>query len=223
MNIPDRIFSQYRNKPKAVAWLNIAREMGGSLEAAAYAVRKMYDIDSNVGAQLDIIGRIVVLGRDFVADVPLYPGLFADPDGDQCGDDSAAFSESSIGTDSTMQDDLYRIALRAKIYRNNGDATIESILDAMNIIAPGIEYIQILDTEEMSFSIEYTGTVSNLEQWALFNTNLVQKPQGVRFLGFNNITDILVFDEDSGKYLPLRLDHQARALPLECLADLCTD
>lgn len=200
MIIPDRIYAQYRNKPKAVAWLSIVREMGGDLESAAYAVRKMYDIDSNVGAQLDIIGRIIVLGRDFVSDVPLYPGLFAEPDGDQCGDDSAAFSESSIGTDSAMQDDLYRIALRAKIYKNNGDATIESILDAMNIIAPGIEYIQVLDTENMAFSIEYTGTVSNLERWALFNTNLVQKPQGVRFLGFNDITDILVFDEDSEQF-----------------------
>jgi hypothetical protein len=197
MNVPDRIYSQYRTKPKAVKWFDIARKMGGSLEAAAIAVRNMYDIDSNVGAQLDIIGRIVVLNRDFIGVVQLFPGLFDATEGDQCGDDvNAVFSESSTATDSVMNDEIYRIALRAKIFKNNGDATIESILEAMFVVAPDVDYVQVLDTEEMSFAIEFAGDVTNIQQWALFNINLVQKPQGVQFLGFNDITDILVFDED---------------------------
>lgn len=198
MQIPDRIYAQYRNKPKAVAWYAIAREMGGDLEAAAQAVREMYDIDSNVGAQLDIIGRIVVIDRDFIGAVPLYPGLFAEPGGDQFGDDiNAMFSESSTGTDDAMSDELFRIAIRAKIFKNNGNATIESILEAMNIIAPGLDYVQVLDTEQMSFSVEYSGDIPPIQRWALLNVNLVQKPQGVQFLGFFDITDILAFGDDS--------------------------
>lgn len=201
MNVPDRIYSQYRTKPKAVKWYAIARKMGGSLEAAAIAVRNMYDIDTNIGAQLDIIGRIVVLNRDFISNIQLFPGLFAEDDGDQCGDDvNAIFSETSTDTDSVMNDEIYRIAIRAKIFKNNGDASIESILEAFSIIAPDVAYVQVLDTEQMSFAIEFAGDITPLQQWALFNINLVQKPQGVQFLGFSNISDEVLFNDDERQF-----------------------
>lgn len=184
MNIPDRIYAQYRNKPKAVAWYAIARELGGSLEAAAEAVRKSYQIDTAVGEQLSVIGRIVVAPRSFVGSMPMNPGLFDLADGDQFGDDDAMFSALTIDQDGQLSDELYRLVIKAKIVRNNGDATIENILDGMNFLLPNAQVLRVTDGEDMSFSIEFYGQITNLERFALLNAGLVPKPQAVKFNGF---------------------------------------
>lgn len=183
MNIPGRIYAQYRNKPKAVDWYAICRTLGGEIDAAAQAVRGSYDIDGNVGAQLDVIGRIVVADRNFLSATPLVVSQFGDVDA-EFGDLDAVFSALSIGTDTQMSDDFFRLVIRAKIVKNNGDATIESILDGMTFLIPGANVIRVIDGEDMSFAIEFSGNITDLERWALLNARLVQKPQGVRFNGF---------------------------------------
>lgn len=184
MNVPDRIYAQYRTKPKAMSWYAIAHTMSGSLVDTAELVRVMYDIDNATGEQLNTIGRIVVVDRSFIADIELFPGLFDLTDGDQFGDDEAMFSGLSAGEDSQMSDDLYRLAIKAKIIKNNGDATIESILQGMNFLLPNAEVLRVADGEDMSFSIEFYGSITELQRWALLNANLIPKPQGVRFNGF---------------------------------------
>lgn len=184
MNIPDRIYAQYRDKPKAVAWYEIARKLGGSIEAAAQAVRKSYDIDTAVGEQLNVIGRIVVAPRSFVGSIPMNPALFDLTDGDEFGDDGAMFSALTIDQDGQLSDDLYRLVIKAKIIKNNGDATIENILDGMNFLLPRADVLRVTDGEDMSFSIEFYGQITSLERYALLNAGLVPKPQAVRFNGF---------------------------------------
>lgn len=183
MNIPDRIYAQYRNKPKAVAWYAITRELADEIDVAAQVVRKMYDIDGNIGAQLDIIGRIVVADRNFLANTPLFPSLFGDVDA-EFGDVDAVFSELFIGSDSLMSDDFFRLVIRAKIIKNNSDATIESILNGVTFLIPNADVVRVVDGEDMSFSIEFQGNITDLERWALLNAKLIPKPQGVRFNGF---------------------------------------
>lgn len=184
MNVPDRIYAQYRTKPKAVAWYEIARKMGGSLEAAAEAVRKSYDIDSAVGEQLSVIGRIVVAPRSFAGTLPMNPGLFDLADGSEFGDDDAMFSALTIDQDGALSDELYRLVIKAKIVKNNGDATIENILAGMNFLLPNAEVLRVTDGEDMSFSIEFYGQITSLERFALLNAGLVPKPQAVQFNGF---------------------------------------
>lgn len=184
MNIPDRIYAQYRDKPKAVAWYAIAKRLGGSIEDAAEAVRKSYDIDNVFGEQLNVIGRIVVAPRGFVGAFPMNPGLFDLTDGDEFGDDGAMFSALTIDQDGQLSDDLYRLVIKAKIVKNNGDATIENILDGMNFLLPNAQVLRVTDGEDMSFSIEFYGQITNLERFALLNAGLVPKPQTVRFNGF---------------------------------------
>lgn len=200
MNIPDRIYAQYRNKPKAVAWFDIARLLGGDIEAAAIAVRNSYDIDSAEGEALNVIGRIVVADRSFIGDTPMDPGLFALTDGDEFGDIEAVFSEPTISQDSVLSDELYRIVIRAKIIKNNGDATIENILFGMNFLLPGAEVLRVVDGEDMSFSIEFYGQLTNIERFALLNATLVPKPQGVRFNGFLEGFGISEFGDDYAEF-----------------------
>ena len=200
MNIPDRIYAQYRDKPKAVAWYAIARALGGSIEAAAQAVRKSYDIDSAVGEQLNVIGRIVVAPRSFVGSMPMNPGLFDLTDGDQFGDDDAMFSALTIDQDGQLSDELYRLVIKAKIVKNNGDATIENILDGMNFLLPNAEVLRVTDGEDMSFSIEFYGQITNLERFALLNAGLVPKPQAVNFNGFLEGFDMVEFGDMDAEF-----------------------
>lgn len=184
MRIPNRIYAQYNNKPKAVAWYEIARKLGGSIEAAAEAVRKSYDIDKALDEQLNVLGRIVVAPRSFVGTIPMSPALFDLTDGGEFGDEEAMFSSLTIDQDGQLSDELYRLVIKAKIIKNNGDATIENILDGMNFLLPRAEVLRVADGEDMSFSIEFYGQITDLERFALLNAGLVPKPQAVRFSGF---------------------------------------
>lgn len=199
-NIPDRIYAQYRNKPKAVAWYRIARELGGNIEAAAEAVRKSYDLDTAQGEQLDVIGRIVVADRSFLGTADLNPGIFDLTDGSEFGDDDAMFSALTIDQDATLSDELYRLVIRAKIVKNNGDATIENILAGMNFLLPSADVIRVTDGEDMSFSVEFYGQISNLERYALLNAGLVPKPQGVRFNGFLEGYNLSEFGDSDAEF-----------------------
>lgn len=195
LKIPPRAYAQYRNKPKFMAWLDIAHRMGGDIESAAQAVRMSYDIDTAVGEQLDVIGRIVVVDRGFISDIQLNQVIFSDDNSSapQFGDEDAVFSSSSVATDSVMSDGLYRLAIKAKIAKNNGDATIQSILRQVYALSDDITYLSVIDGQDMSFSIEFQGNVDNLTRWALFNYNLIQKPAGVQFLGFVELGSFHVF------------------------------
>lgn len=184
-NVPDRIYSQYRDKPKALAWYAITRTIAAHIDAAAQKVRKSYDIDSAVGEQLNTIGRIVVIGREFSINSELFPGLFDLTDGAEFGDDEfAQFAALTVEDDSLLSDELYRLVIKAKIVKNNSDATIESTLAGMNFLLPNANVLRVVDGEDMTFSIEFYGPISDLERYALLNAELVPKPQGVRFNGF---------------------------------------
>lgn len=194
-NVPERAYSQYRSKPKFIDWLAISRKLGGEIAAAAVAVRESYDIDKAEGEQLDVIGRIVVFPRDFIGQLAMETAEFDLSDGAECGDTDAIFSEARVSDDAQMSDALYRLAIKAKIMKNVGDATIESIIQQM-VFLVGPTFLRINDTEDMKFSIEFSGDLTEIERWALFNANLVQKPQGVQFMGFLELTNMAEFGNE---------------------------
>lgn len=183
MFIPDRVYAQYRNKPKAVDWFAICRKMGGDIESAAQAVKGMYDIDTATSAQLDIIGRIVVAPRSSLESVSMNPTTFGSPSA-QCGGVSSMCAPITISQDAQLSSEMYRIVIKAKIIRNNSDATIESILDGLNFIFPMARFVELIDGENMSFSLRFDGALTPLEQYVLTSGKIMPKPQGVRFNGF---------------------------------------
>ncbi|WP_311514760.1 DUF2612 domain-containing protein [Oligella urethralis] len=198
-NIPDRAYSQYRDKPKLMDWLNIARKMGGDICDAAIAVKNSYDIDTAEGVQLDTLGRIVVFPRDFISQLQLDTADFDLSDGAECGDEDAIFSPDTAANDSLMSDGLYRLAIKAKIMRNVGDATIESIIKQMVFLVDPT-FIKVNDFEDMRFQIEFSGNITDLERWALLNIDLIQKPQGVQLIGILELNAMVEFDNDNDQF-----------------------
>lgn len=180
----DRVYAQYRTKPKAVQWYEITKNMAGLLVDTAWSIRTSYDIYNVGGERLDVIGRIVVASRNFTALPELFPGIFDLTDGSEFGDEDAMFSALTVASDAVMSDDLYRMVIKSKIAKNNGDATIESILDAAALLLPKADNLRLIDNDDGEFGIEYSGAMTNLEKWALTNGDLLPRPQGITFTGF---------------------------------------
>lgn len=199
---PNRIYAQYRNKLKAVAWYNITRSLATQIADAAAAVRIVYSIDAAQGEQLDVIGRIVVVPRDFMGEVTMETAMCAtDVNGPaEFGDASAMCSVPSVDQSMAMSDNLYRLAIKSKILKNNSYATIEDIITGMNFLLPNAQVTRLVDGEDMTFSIEFYGTVTDLERWALVNASFVPKPQGVKFNGFLEAYDYVQAGDSSTQF-----------------------
>lgn len=181
---PDRIYAQYRDKPKAVKWFNITTKLATPLADTYEQIRRVYNIDLNSGAQLDLIGRVIVESREFIANVKLDV-YECNTDGDnECGDSLVQCSATSIAADDELSDESFRLLLKSKIVKNNSEATIDDILDAVTFIAPDIDIIRVTDGEDMTFSIEFSGVANPIVHDLLISGKIVPKPQGVRFNGF---------------------------------------
>ena len=99
-----RMYAQYADKPKAVAWYNIIPTISDELFTAYAAITASWDIDNNVQAQLDVIGRIVVIDNpwEFVQDDEIFRLLLKSK---VAKNNSDATIDSIIGAMSFIIDD----------------------------------------------------------------------------------------------------------------------
>ena len=174
-----RVYSQYRNKVNLMAWIAINGDLGNEIEAAYQAIAGSYDIDSANTDELDVLGRIVVISRAFESQVPIESFLFGNA---QFGGLATQFKVGQGTTDQELNDDVYRLLIKAKIAKNTNDATLDGIINAFDFIIETTD-ITIVDPEDMSFLIIFD-TLTDLEKLVLVNFDIVPKPQGVRFNGY---------------------------------------
>ena len=181
LTIPTRIYSQYRGKPRAVAWYNITRTIGGQFADVFQDIRTSYNIDTATTDELNVIGRIVVMDRGYEGKIIFDPIRWGS--GSRWGG-SGVRHMTPVGAGSMeVSNDIYRILLKAKIAKNNSDATIEGILQSIATITD-INAVRLLDYEDMSFAVEFGETLDSVTRFVLNNFNVIPKPQGVRFTGY---------------------------------------
>lgn len=189
MDIPERVYFQYRSKPKAVKWFAINQTIGDELIEAFGEIRDSYDIDTATGAQLDIIGAIVGVGRDItrgqVLDVTQF-ALAANADDAQFGDTMAQFSAGVVADDNDLDDAYLRQMIRWKISANNSHVTIEHTLAALRIVMPDKVVVVNDDLENMTFSLEFIGDgPDSIDASILSQPGIVPRPQGVQYTGYS--------------------------------------
>lgn len=180
-NIPDRIYGQYRNAPKAVQWLNIPTEQTNDLFTTALAVANSYDIDTNVGEQLNVIGRIVVIGRGILQDITLVVTEFTsdiEVNRSEFGDPLTQFSAKTIEEDGTASDVYYRKMLKGKIEKNNGDATYSSIIKAVLQLEPNNQ-VKVLDYQDMTFQLQFRDQPEQSTLDLVNNSDIIPRPCSV--------------------------------------------
>lgn len=187
MDLPQRVYFQYRSKPKSVAWFSISEQVGDELEACFGDIRDSYDIDSATGAQLDIIAAIVGADRSLLRGLILGTTQFAlaaNAADVQFGDSFAQFSAGTVSDDSGLSDQYLRLLIKWKIASNTGRATIEDILEAVHIVMPDLTAI-VVDPEDMTFSLEFIGDgPSEVDALVMQTAGVVPTPQGVRYTGY---------------------------------------
>ena len=197
--MPDRIYAQYKNKPKAVKWYNIVPTLGAEISNAYESVRVSYDIDTAVGEQLDVIGHIVVIDRSYesriVFDVQTYFG--GDTLDTQFGGVVAQFQTTGGDVSVNVSDAIFRMLIRAKIAKNNNDVTLDGIVEALSFIT-GQNEIQVIDTEDMTFSVSFGSELTDVERFVFNTFDIIPRPQGVQFLGYVEETNITQFGGDFG-------------------------
>lgn len=197
--MPDRIYAQYRDKPKAVKWYNIVPTMASQIDDVYEAVRTSYNIDTNVGEQLDVIGRIVDIDRSYEAEIDFevdtqYGSTSTES---QYGGVNAQYNTTGSSIDEEVSDSIFRILIRAKIAKNNNEATLDGIVDALLTIVD-VEEIRVIDNEDMTFSISFGSELTDVERFVFNTFDVIPRPQGVGFLGYVEETNITQFGGDLG-------------------------
>jgi len=188
------LIKQYWEKPKANA----------EIEMKAGAWRKTFDwidsfsdefdLDQATGDRLDIIGRIVGIGRNIPYSIPKIAfGFDENPNARGFDDlfspldDRAPFQDlfESASTELVLDDNAYRQFIRAKIAKNTFGPYLSgndflSIQDAVINIFGGLAYVT--DNYDMTLTLHVSSVFNSVTLDSILKMSLIPKPQGVRYI-----------------------------------------
>ena len=171
--------------------------LGGKIELQEVFRQLMQErsIDTAVGAQLDIIGDIVGQPRELIDTALLtYFAYLGYPDAESYGDlnDSSAGGfyrglNDPLAGNTLLNDDQYRLFIKAKIIKNNTNATPNQILDFLNFVFDS-PHNQLVEEGDAAYTILIGKELSNFEKVLLtyisyssgYPSRFVPKPIGVR-------------------------------------------
>lgn len=185
----DLVTSAFRQKPKFEATVELDVSVQVHVQNLLASMISLFDLDSAVGQQLDVIGLWVGVSRN--VSIPVA-GIFFTWDGEDTeGWDFGTWKPANASTDITsLPDDAYRTLIRAKIAANQWDGTIEGAYAIWEAVFPQFT-ILIQDYQNMSYALAIVGGIVDSLTLALLTGGYIPlKPEGVR------ITEYLVPIDD---------------------------
>ena len=179
------ITSHWRPAPNMNAWLRDNLQLFQDVIACALSFAEAFDIGSAVGAQLDVLGVIIGQSRQ----VPFQP---------------------SNGVSPILDDDTYRLLLRARIAQNHWDGKIDSLISMWKSLFLG-GTIAVVDHQNMTVSLTVAGSFTSIATDLILRGYILPRPQGVLYSYSNAVTDlpILGFDRNDAYVAGLDLGHFA--------------
>lgn len=156
----DLLPSQFQ-KPKARAWVAALVKPFVDVIDATYSMNESFLPDTAVGAQLDIVGKLLGVSRQL------------------------DFTPSS-GISSILDDDMYRLVIKAKVLFNQWDGTIQGFKDIWSVFSSDMDFSFMLsDGEDMSCTISiFSDSLGSLFIDLLNNGWIVPKTAGVQLNTF---------------------------------------
>lgn len=145
--------SQYQLAENFKDWLRHHIDMSKDTMECANDMNNQFDIDFALGVQLDMIGQIVGINRV----LPFQP---------------------SDGSDPRLDDDTYRMLIKATIARNHWDGQLYSIEQQWLTIFPNTSIV-VIDNQDMTLTVSVSGDISELLQDMIENDLIITRPQGV--------------------------------------------
>lgn len=179
-NYAGNITSEHRNRPNFMATLAAALAPITALQAVFASMPLAYDLDVAVGVQLDAVGVRVGISRIIATPIS---GVYFAWDTVGLGWDQGVWQGKFDPTQGTtsLDDETYRLLIRAKIAANSWDGTTAAAITALNDIFSEIGLVfQIQDNQNMTMVMSISGTIPNALFSALFSGGYIPlKPLGV--------------------------------------------
>ena len=158
----------YRNSPKLNALLYVLLKKFDDVSQCLTQFDTALDLDSAVGEQLDLLGEIPNAART----LPFQP---------------------SFGVSPVLDDDTYRIYIKAKIGQNQWDGTPVGLYALWTKLFPTVRIV-IADNQNMSATLFIGGLPSSIiidmiagyavngaSSGAVYNSLIVPRPEGVEY------------------------------------------
>ncbi len=149
----NRVPPQHR-RPKFMSWLTKHIDIADDAVNAIETISPKFEIETAVGAQLDVTG--VIVGRKRLLNF-----------------------EPPNGLSPVLDDDLYRTLQKAKISINNWNGTIPGMYELWNNLFPYFSVI-VEDNQDMSMNVKIVGDTLVLERELMSRGYITPKPEGVR-------------------------------------------
>lgn len=127
------VTSEHADKPKFIATLSALAQCFVDLQNTVLAIPDGFDLDQAIGVQLDAVGLWVGVSRN--VNTPLS-GVYFSLDVDGLGFDQGVW-KGPFDPDSgvvSLDDDTYRLLIRAKIGANHWDGTLGTSAAILNSI-----------------------------------------------------------------------------------------
>lgn len=181
------VTSQHQDKPKFMAWLTSPLSILDDAVTLSNSFYSYFDIDLAIGAQLDIIGKIIGVSRT----VTFQPTPF-------CSLGVPGVPYFSYPSP-VLDDDMYRLVLRAKILQNMWDGTLPSLYEMWDTLLPNARLV-IRDNQDMTIIALVIGLSMQIQKDLISNGYIVPKPQGVQMSFIYSAEPIFAYDLDSEEF-----------------------
>ena len=173
------ITSEHNKQPDFMAVVSALAQPVVDLQNLLGSMPGKFDLDNAVGAQLDDVGLWVGISRN--VSVPLA-GVYFSFDMAGVGFDQGNWKgpfDPDTGL-TRLDDDTYRLVIRAKIGANHWDGTLGSSKAILDSIFGGGTFVFIQDDQDMSMTIGIAGNIPSAVFLALLANGIIPlKPEGV--------------------------------------------
>lgn len=196
----DLVPSKHRDLPRFRQVIQLLAQASASSQALFGSLPADFDVDRAIGAQLDVIGEWVGIGRQLPVEIT---GVYFEWDGtDAVGWDrgvwQGAFDPSAGPT--RLNDTDYRRLIKTKILINRWDGSLGQLETIWQSLLPDDRAGIVIDNQDMTMSLGFDGEPIAGLQLAILNLGLALiKPTAVRILDvFSSTAGEPIFAWDNG-------------------------
>ena len=181
------LIMQYHRKPKAVATINAYCDESDKLSENLLDLLDQIDIDKARGFSLDIVGRRIGVSRKLSNAVSKgYLGYYNSINGEPWGVGRWYRKGESTGDSLVLSDGDYRFLIKAKIYKNFQNGTLDYVSKVVKLLIG--EDAGVQDNALIDPPVNMTATIllpiSELNALQLYMINqmdILPRPVGVQY------------------------------------------
>ena len=174
----------HRGKRKFTATVSAVAQCFTDQQNAMSSMVMAFDLDNALGVQLDAVGLWVGIGRNVKTP---FAGVYFSLDVAGVGFNQGVWKgpfDPTTGI-TTLDDDTYRLLIKAKIAANHWDGTMEQSATVLQLIFGSTAPVFIEDNQDMTMNIGLAGAPPTALFVALLTGGYVPlRPEGVRIANF---------------------------------------